>query len=172
MTKEMANRQSHGRRSAGTVYSPLDAARVFIPGWRKRVQASDLAAIDRGEPRTVLCWFRGLYGNYRRKFYIYFLDMTSAGPVLRKNLLFWERERIPITEGLVSASLRPPASPQEARRVRANGTPYGSGGPMDVVGRQIISCETTEGIVEFAVMRTDVPLLLHYITAQALRPDS
>jgi hypothetical protein len=120
----------------------------------------------------VVCWFRGLYGNYRRKFYPYFLDLAPGGLVLRKGLLFWERQRIPITEGLVSASLRPPASPQEARRVEANGTPYGSGGPMDVVGNQIIRCKTTEGILEFAIQRTDVPLLLHYITAHALRPDS
>jgi hypothetical protein len=108
----MAGKQGGRRRSAGTVIGPLGAAKVFVPRWRKQGQTADAAAIDRGETRTVLCWFRGLYGDYRRKFLLYFLDLAPDGPVLRKHLLFWPLVPITITEAIVSASLRPPASAQ------------------------------------------------------------
>jgi hypothetical protein len=153
------------------VVGPLGAVKVFSPRLRQQAQAADVAAIDRSETRTVLCWFRGLYGRYRRKFYLYYLDLAPGGPVLRKHLLFWVRERIPITEGLISASLRPPANRQEAFRIGASGM-YGSGGPLEVVGNQIISCRTTEGVLEFAVKGTDVPLVLHYIANRVRAQDA
>jgi hypothetical protein len=52
----------------------------------------------------------------------------------------------------------------------ANGA-YGSGGPLSVVGPEIVSCKTAGGVLEFAVKQTDVPLLLHYISPQARKPD-
>jgi hypothetical protein len=44
---------------------------------------------------------------------------------------------------------------------------------MAIAGNQSISCQTTGGILEFAVKRTDVPMLLHYIDSriQATRKD-
>ena len=130
-----------------------------------------MAAIDRGETRSVICRYRGLYGNYSRKWLIFFLDLAPAELVLHHYVLFRGRVRIPITEALISASLRPPASPQEARHIGASGQ-YAPGGSMELVGQQIVSCKTTGGIIEFAVRRTDVALLLHYVTKHATKADA
>lgn len=108
----------------------------------------------------MVCWFRGLYGSYRREFYSYFLDLTPQGLVLRKYVLFRLRWTVPVTEGLEAAWLRPTSCRKEALRVGTRGTPGSAG----VAANQIVCCRTTEGILEFAVKLTDVPLLLHYVT--------
>ena len=40
---------------------------------------------------------------------------------------------------------------------------YAADGPLELAGASIISCTTTEGILEFAVKRADVPLFMHYV---------
>jgi hypothetical protein len=166
----MAAKQGDRRLSAGTVIGPMGAIKVLVPRWRKDVQAADAAAVDRGETRRLLCYFRGDYGDYQRRFRGCFLDLTPGGPVVRKYLLFRLRQSIPITEAIISASLRPPADTREAFQIGANGA-YGSGGPLSVVGPENVSCKTAGGVLEFVVKQTDVPLLLHYISPQARKPD-
>jgi hypothetical protein len=102
----------------------------------------------------MLCWFRGLYGDYPREFRGYFMDLAPDGLVLRKYVLFTERRRIPIREELLSARERMPESLQEARRIGAAG---------GLAGNSIISCMTPLGVLEFAVKPTDAPILLRYI---------
>jgi hypothetical protein len=117
-----------------------------------------------------MCWFRGLYGNYSTRWHVYLVDLTPEQLVLRRPVPFRRDVRTPITEGLVSAWLRRPESLQEGRRIGASGQ-YAPGGSLEVVGHQIISCKTTEGILEFAVRQVDVPLLLQYITMKAQIPN-
>jgi hypothetical protein len=111
----------------------------------------------------TLCWFRGLYGDYPRKFFLYFLDLSPDCLVLRKYLLFFERRRIRVKEDLISARVRMPERSQEARRIGSGGL-YSSGALLQQAGASVISCTTSLGILEFAVKRTDAPLLLHYIS--------
>ena len=167
----MAGRRGGSSRSAGTLATFADLARLNVPGWRRRREAADLAALDKGEVRTVMCWFRGLYGTYNRKWHIYVLVLTPEEPLLRKSVPFRRQVRIVITESLVSAWLRPPETLREGRRVGASGQ-YAPGGSLEHVGHQIVCCKTTEGILEFAVRRIDVPLLLQYITMKATKADS
>jgi hypothetical protein len=150
------------KRSAGTNYGPVGAIRLLVAPWRRSAIASDIEAIDRGEGRMMLCWFRGLYGDYPRTFRSYFMNLSPDGLVLRKYVLFRERRRIPVTEELVSARERMPESLQEAFTIGANGQ-YAAGQPLQEWGRSIISCVTPLGVVEFAVARADAPVLLHYI---------
>jgi hypothetical protein len=110
----------------------------------------------------MLCWFRGLYGDYPRGFYPYFLNLAPDGPVLRKYMLFVERQRIPVREQLLSAKVRMPDSLKEARRIGSGGV-YAAGGPLRQAGASIVSCATPLGILEFAVKRTDEALLLQYV---------
>jgi hypothetical protein len=158
----MPRRKQRFKRSAGTVYGPVGAFRVILAPWRRSAISSDIEAIDRGEGRTMLCWFRGLYGDYPRKFYLYRMDLAPDGLVLRKHVLFVERHRIPIKEELLSAQERMPESLQEALRIGSGGL-YSADQPLQQAGNSIVSCVTPLGVLEFAVKRTDVPLLLHYI---------
>lgn len=110
----------------------------------------------------MLCWFRGLYGDYPRTFRVYFMNLPPDGLVLSKYVLFRGRRRIPVTEELVSARERMPESSQEARKIGSTGQ-YAAGQPLQEWGRSIISCATPLGVLEFAVRPADAPVLLHYI---------
>ena len=150
------------KRSAGFVIGPISVLRVILAPWRRAVTSSDIAAVDSGEGRTMLCWFRGLYGDYPRRFSLRFLDLTREGLYLRTNRLFIYRTRIAIGEQIVSARIRPPESLKEALRIGSGGI-YAAGGPLELAGAAIITCTTPRGVLEFAAKRADVPLLLHYL---------
>jgi hypothetical protein len=148
-----------------------DLARLHVPSWRQQRHAADLTALDTGEIRTVMVWFRGLYGSYSTRWHFYFADLTREELVLRRRVPFRGEVRIPVTEQLVSAWLRAPASLQEGLRIGASGQ-YAPGGSLEAAGHQIVSCKTTEGVLEFAVRHVDVPLLLQYVTMKAQTPHS
>lgn len=146
----MVRRERRFKRSAGTVYGPMGALRVIIAPWRRSAISSDINAIDQGDGRKILCWFRGLYGDYPHNFRQYFMDLSLDGMILRKYVLFTERQRILIADELLSARERRPLDFAEVWKL---GTDLNA----------IIVCTTPLGILEFALKRTDVPLLLHYI---------
>lgn len=110
----------------------------------------------------MMCWFRGLYGDYPRTYRVYFMNLSPDGLVLRKYVLFRERRRIPVTEEVLSARERLPESLREARAIGSNGQ-YAAGQPLQEWGNSIVSCVTRLGVLEFAVKRADAPVLLHYI---------
>ncbi|HEV2373271.1 MAG TPA: hypothetical protein VGS19_13995 [Streptosporangiaceae bacterium] len=159
------------KRSAGTVM-PWDLAKNRLHGPDEKATASDIAAVDSGEGRTVYCSFRGLYGSFPRRFRGYFLDLTADGPVLRPFLGFsflWRR--IPIHAHVVSAKIRPFKDGREALDLMSTGQ-YAPGGKLEWAGSEIISCRTTEGVLEFAVKRPDVPLVLHYLDRLSQRDNA
>ena len=150
------------KRSAGTIYGPVGAFRLYIAPWLRRAISSDIEAIDRGEGRKMLCQFRGLYGNYPRQYRGRFMLLSPDGLVLMEYLLFTVRRRTLITEEMLSARERVPDSRQEALSIGSGGL-YAAGQPLQMAGKSIISCMTPLGVLEFAVKRADVPLFLHYV---------
>jgi hypothetical protein len=135
----------------------------FLRGPGERERAADIQAVDRGEGRTLFCSFRATYGSYPRSFRGYMLDLTPEGLVLRPVLLLgFLSRRIPARERIESARVRPFQSEREARSLLATGL-YAPGDRMGWAGMEVITCETAAGVLEFAVKRPDVALVLHYL---------
>jgi hypothetical protein len=148
-------------RSAGTA-TPLDVLRRWFRPPGASAIAADLAAIDRGDGRTLACFYRGTDEGMPRRFRRKTLDLTADGLVFRP---FWSspsrsRFRIDASE-VTSAHLRP-RRPQTDLHVPATGV-YQRGGIADYAGFEVIQCQTTRGQLEVAVPRPDVPLVLHYL---------
>lgn len=122
--------------------------------------AADVAAIDRGESRTVYCSFRGFYGAYPRRFWGYHLDLRPGGLVLRPRLKLGRRFHV--GEQVLSAHVRPFESKREAMQHLGTGQ-YAPGGKLEWAGMVVVRCETSDGVLEFAVPRPDVRLVLHYL---------
>lgn len=160
------------RRSAGTA-TPLDVIRRLFRPPSKALIAADLAAIDRGEGRTLACLFRGDHGGYPRRFRRKFLDLAPDALVLRH---FWSSPsrssfRIPRQE-VTSAWVRPRNGGTDLN-VPAAGV-YSPGGIFSYAGFEVVTCQTAGGEIELAVPRPDVPLMLHYINSRgrAQVPDA
>jgi len=152
------------RRSTGSVFTPRDMLTVYRTSPREERQEDDIRTVDRGEVVTVYCAYRGTYGNYPRRFMGCWLDLAPDGLIIRPMLLLaflWRR--IPVAEDIHSAQTRPFASQWEAANWRGSGA-YASGGALQQAGKVVISCRTSAGVLEFAVPRPDVPLVLHYLT--------
>lgn len=135
---------------------------VYRGKQRTASQAADIVAIDRGEVVTMVCHYRALYGKYPRRFMQCWLDLIPAGPVIRPLFLLqflWRR--IPVAEKIIAAQVRSFKSEREAFVVRGGGQ-YAAGGALEQVGAVVISCQTSGGVLEFAVYRADVGLALHY----------
>jgi len=155
------------RRSSGTAITAQDLLRTRRREPREAASATDIAAIDRGENRTVFCSYRGLYGSYPRRFAGCMLDLTPDGPVIRPLLLLrflWQR--IPISEQVAWARVRPFDNQREARNLLGAGQ-YSQGGMLEQSGSVVICCETTGGVLEFAVRRPDADLVLHFFNRMA-----
>lgn len=162
------SRRQRSRRSAGTVM-PWDLGRNRMRGPDAAALAADMEAIDRGESRTLFCSFRGLYGSYPGKFRGYLVDLTRDGIILRPLLgLQFLRRQSQVREVVLSAWERPFADVHEARQLQATGL-YGPGGALEWAGSSVVSCRTSEGVLEFAVRRPDVQLLLRYLSVLAAR---
>ena len=129
---------------------------------------ADIAAIDRGAGRTLACLIRGQYGEYPRRFRRKMADLTPDGMVLRP---FWSspsRTRFVIAEPVESAQVRG-REPRTDRNVPMTGA-YAEGGGLDYAGFTIIRCQTERGILELAVPRPDVRLVLHYLRLRSAGP--
>jgi hypothetical protein len=132
-------------------------ARLRNPSAR-RAAARRITAIDKGQRIRLLLWVCGTYGDYPRKWRAYIAYLEPAGLVLRPNLLPGSRHRtITITEPMVSAHERPYADFAERRRLDA--VRYAA----TEMQRVVVTCQTSQGILEFGVRRGDMPLLLHYL---------
>jgi hypothetical protein len=150
------------QRSSGTAVTARDVLRTGKRRSREAASVADIAAIDRGEGRTVFCYYRGLYGSYPTRFVGCWLDLTPDGPVIRPMLfLRFLRQRIHISEPVVGARVRPFDNQREAFQLAGAGQ-YASGGLLEQSGSVVISCQTSGGLLEFAVRRPDVDLVLHF----------
>jgi hypothetical protein len=155
------------QRSSGTAITPRDLLRTGRRRPRQAASAADIAAIDRGESRTVFCYYRGLYGGYPRRFAGCMLDLTPDGPVIRPMLFLKSlRQRIPIPERVIGAQVRPFDDEREALRLGSTGQ-FAGGGLLQQSGSVVISCQTSGGLLEFAVRRPDVDLVLRFFDREA-----
>jgi hypothetical protein len=162
----MARRTGHSRRSAGTTLPQDLLRRKGLRGPSEQESADDIAAVDRGERRAVFGYVRGLYGSYPQKFRGYMIHLTPDGLVLRPLLLLsflWRQ--VLIQDQFISARVRPFANAREQRKFLSSGK-YAPGGRLEHIGTSIISCRTSQGVLEFAVPRPDEPLMLHFIDRQ------
>jgi hypothetical protein len=159
------------QRSSGSAVTARDLLRSSRRESREAASAADIAAIDRDEGRTVFCYYRGMYGSYPRRFAGCMLDLTTDGPVIRPMLFLRSfRERIPITEPVIGAQARPFDSQREALQMASAGQ-FARGGLLEQSGYVVISCQTSGGLLEFAVRRPDVDLVLHFFDRMAEPSD-
>jgi hypothetical protein len=147
-------------RSAGTA-TPVDVLRNRFRAPSPKATAADIAAVDRGEGRTVACLFRGSYGRYPRRFRQRVIDLTLGSVVLRPWWYSLHRKPIVIAEPISGAQVRPRAFKTDWN-VRATGL-YAEGQPLGYAGSVVIACQTPSGTLEFAVPRPDVQLVLHVL---------
>jgi hypothetical protein len=77
----------------------------------------------------------------------------------------WTKRQVSIGEQFISASVRPFADKKEAWQLLATGQ-FAPEGRLEWAGTSIISCQTSQWVVAFAVKRPDVPLMLHFIDNQ------
>lgn len=148
-------------RSAGTA-TPVDVLRRGFRAPGKTALAADIAAIDRGEGRTLACLFRGTYGNYPRRYARKMLDLDPHALVIRP---FWSspirsKFRIP-REDVTSAHLRP-SRVADSGKVMDEGI-YPAGAVFEWAAFVVVVCQTADGELELGVPRPDVPLMLHYL---------
>jgi hypothetical protein len=78
------------------------------------------------------------------------------------------RQRIPISEPVVGARVRPFDNQRQAFQLAGAGQ-FATGGLLEQSGSVVISCETSDGLLEFAVRRPDVDLVLHFFDRLAQR---
>lgn len=154
------------QRSSGTALTAKDVLRENRRGSREAASAADIAAIDRGEGRTLFCYYRGLYGSYPRRFAGCMLDLTSDGPVIRPVLILKRWQRVPVSEQVIEARVRQFDNQGEAFKLAGAGQ-YASGGLLQQSGSVVICCQTSGGLLEFAVRRPDVDLVLHFFNRLA-----
>jgi hypothetical protein len=69
---------------------------------------------------------------------------------------------VTITEELLSAYVRPFESQREAQQLVSGGL-YRPGRPLQEYGWVVVSCRTSQGLLEFAVQRGEEHLLMVYI---------
>jgi hypothetical protein len=146
------------RRSAGTVM-PSDLVRNRRRPPSHAAREADIEAVDRGDGRTVACMFRGTYGSYPRRFRQKMLDLTSDALVLRPYWYSLSRTQMTIKEPVLSARVRL-RNFKTDWNIRAAGV-YAPGARLEWAGFDVVSCQTHLGILEFAVTRPDVQLVLH-----------
>lgn len=160
------------RRSTGTTRTFGEIYTAYNPRRREGRKAADIAAVSRGETVWVVCSYRGNYGNYPNRFMGCYLDLAPGGPVIRPMLFFGQFwRRIPVMEKIISVQVRPFSGWREAARV-AGGGQYAAGGSLEQSGRVPISCTTSGGVLEFAVPRPDVDLVLYYFGSLIEEPDT
>ena len=148
-------RPSNGyKRTFGSSPAPSD---MFTGGPPEHLLASDIAAIDRGEGRTIICSSRGGYGRYPRKFHGYLVDLGPEGMVVRASPLFFWHHPVPVTERVLSARERPFGGRAEAVLHNGAGV-YSAGATLEHAGTVVVVCRTSSGLLEFCVRRPDLRL--------------
>ena len=161
----MASRRTRPRRSAAT----SRGFHVFGRLTREAV-AADIAAVDEGVALRVVCHFRSTYGRYPRRFSPRMADLSLEGIVVRP---FWNslnRRVFPIAEKITEAHVRP-RNLKTDWNIRATGT-YAENGAYTHIRMEVITCRTVHGILELAVVRPDMPVVLRYLNHQAAQLGS
>jgi hypothetical protein len=149
------------RRSAGTT-TPFDVLARGFRGPSRDTVATDLHVVDAGHTVRLVCLFRATCGDYPRRFRKELIDLTSDGIVFRPSWSSLRRATFRLSEVLLDAHVRP-RDLKTDRNVKAAGI-FAEGQPFSYAGFEVITCRTDRGVVEFAVPRPDVPLVLHYIS--------
>jgi hypothetical protein len=161
-----ASRRTRPRRSAATAYGFFH---VFGKLTREAI-AADIAAVDEGVALCVFCQFRGSYGRYPRRFSVRMADLFPDVIAVRP---FWsslDRRVFPVTERITEAHVRP-RNLKTDWNIRATGL-YAENGAYAHIGMEVITCRTGLGVLELAVLRPDVPVVLRYLNRQAAGPGS
>lgn len=137
------------------------AQRGGLVGPSKDAIAEDFKAIDEGRAIRMGCLFRATYGSYPKRFRQQSMRLTQDGLLFRPSPLSILRRSFWVREGIQEARVRSYVFKTDWN-VRAKGN-YAEGRPLAHLGFDIISCRTELGLVEFAVRRPDVPLVLYFI---------
>lgn len=122
---------------------------------------ADLAAVNADMAVRLACLFRGTYGTYPRRFRSYIIDLSKAGVIVHPTWYSIHRKGFRVAEEIEDARVRP-RDPKTDWNVRATGA-YSEGGALSYAGFAVVNCRTRMGIIEFAVPRPDVQLMLHYL---------
>jgi hypothetical protein len=151
------------RRSAGTSRAFRLAGKLA-----EAALVADLEAVDANVTLRLVCMLRADYGAYPRHFSQRMIDLSPHGIVVRP---FWRalrRRAFHVTEEITEARVRA-RDPRTDWNIRATGA-YAAGGAFSNAGMEVIACRTDLGTVEFAVVRPDVPVFLHYIGQEKEAP--
>lgn len=92
------------------------------------------------------------------------VDLAPEGIVIRPYWFSLNRKVYQMREGAVDAGVRP-RDLKTDWNLRATGA-YGEDGYASHIGRVVISRRTALGQIEFAVIRPDAPLMLHYLKSR------
>jgi hypothetical protein len=151
-----SNQRSKPRKSAGTARAFRLAGRLS-----QEALADDIEAVGANVTLRLVCLIRATYGSYPRRFSQRMIDLSPDGILI---LPYWydpRRRMLRVTEEIIEAHVRP-RNPKTDWNIRATGA-YAEGGALSHIGMEVITCRTDLGSIEFAIIRPDVPLMLHYI---------
>jgi hypothetical protein len=144
------------RRSAGT-------ARGFrlVGKLTQAVLAADIEAVNEDITLRLVCLFRADYGRYPRRFNPRMIDLSPDGIVVRPFWYSLRRRPLRVTEAISEAHIRP-RNLKTDWNIRAAGA-YAEDGALSHIGMEVITGRTDLGTIEFAIVRPDLPLMLHYL---------
>jgi hypothetical protein len=160
MPSDGVKNRSRTRRSAGTA-GPLQVLGRGLRGPSQESAAADIRAVDQGDTVWLSCFFRATYGSYPRKFSQKILDLTSDGMVIRPFWATFRRTAFRIREDVLDSGIRA-YNFRTDYNIKATGV-YAEGRRLSYAGFEIIVCRTEDGVIELAVPRPDIPLVLHYL---------
>lgn len=157
---EMGEGRERSRRAAGT-RTPWDVFKAAFRSPKESASLADIQAIEHGEGRTVACWFRGLYGQYPRRFVQRKLDLVPGGMLFQPYWFSASHRNLRVEDAIISAHVRP-RDPRTDWNIKSSGQ-FRRGGLLESSGFSVIVCETLKGPLELAVPNPDLDLVLKYL---------
>jgi hypothetical protein len=131
--------------------------------------AADLEAVDEDVAVRIIGFIRADYGRYPRNFLTpRMIDLYSDGIAARPFSATLSWRTFQVTEDITEARVRP-RNPKTDWNIRGVGN-YATGGSLSHLGTEVITCRTHLGMLEFAVLRLDVPLMLRYLNRRMQVP--
>src|SRR5215469_12928421 len=150
------DRDEPPRRSAATA-----RAFRFTGKLTEAALAADIEAVNENVTLRLVCMFRADYGRYPRRFNPRMVDLSPDGIVVRPFWYSLRRRAFRVTEAISEAHVRP-RNLKTDWNIRATGA-YAEGGGLSHIGMEVITGRTDLGTIEFAIVRPDLPLMLHYL---------
>jgi hypothetical protein len=150
------DRNEPPRRSAGTARAFRLAGKLT-----QAALAADVEAVKANVTLRLVCLFRADYGRYPRRFNPRMIDLTPDSIVVRPFWYSLRRRAFRVTEAISEAHVRP-HNVKTDWNIRATGR-YAADGALSHVGMEVITGRTDLGTIEFAIVRPDLPLMLHYL---------